>query len=132
MQVFHYYTLRDKIKSELTRFYGETDTMNRQPKESDWKLYSKMVTAWRERYLEGRNSAFAADLEDSDKTPTECFWDTLKELKKESKVLTACFDPHSRSAMTQNMLLMYKHGIIMRDDLKPFSSELIELLDALG
>jgi len=60
-----------------------------------------------------------------------CFWDTLDELKKESKVLAACFDPHSRSAMAANMLLMYKHGIIVPDDLEPFSSELVELLDAL-
>jgi hypothetical protein len=105
--------------------------MNRKPKESDWKLYSKMVGAWRERYLERRNSAFAAGLTDSGRTPTERFWDTLDELKKEAKVLTACFDPHSRSSMIQNMQLMYGHGIIVKDDLESFSSELAELLDAV-
>jgi hypothetical protein len=33
--------------------------------------------------------------------------------------------------MIQNMQLMYGHGIIVKDDLESFSSELAELLDAV-
>ena len=45
------------------------------PLESDWKCYTKHVPEWRERYLSRKNRELVAILSDSDKSPTERFWD---------------------------------------------------------
>ena len=43
--------------------------MNRKPKESDWKLYSKLVPEWRDRYLERKNQEFVEIFQNEKLTP---------------------------------------------------------------
>ncbi len=95
-------------------------------KESDWKLFSKHVPGWRERYLERKNQEIADLLTSQEGTPTERFWSTLKKMKEEKHKLVECFDPHSRSRMLMSLLLMHRHGIIADVDLNDFSTELRE------
>ena len=92
--------------------------------ESDWKLYARLLDGWRDRYLSKVNARLAKALDESAKTPTENFWDTQKEFKKEAKILKTCFGAYSRSAMVESMLLMRRYGIITDDDIVKFSDDL--------
>ncbi len=105
--------------------------MREQAGESDWKKYSSMTKALRERYLEEKNRKFAGALTGDGKTATDRFWDTLEEMKKEAKVLRRCLDPHSRSHMSENMLQMLLSGMLKEEELEEFSPELRESLKSL-
>jgi hypothetical protein len=96
--------------------------------ESDWKLFRKMVTDLRERYLKEKNEELVSTLTDCDKTPTEQFWDTFDKMKKHKRILQECFDDHRRSTMVEKMALMCRFGLLKDNDLKEFSVELQERL----
>ena len=102
--------------------------MTQRPLESDWKIFSKNVPVWRERYLARKNSEISELLSDPNKTPTEQFWEALELMKDESKILRNCFDGHSRSKMEMSLLLMLKHGLIDEDDVSKFGKELSDYL----
>lgn len=93
--------------------------------ESDWKIFKKNVVIWRERYLAQKNTEIAAMLTNSDKNPSDQFWDAMELMKKESKILVSCLDNHSRSKMTISLHLMIKYGLIREPDLALFSEELV-------
>lgn len=92
--------------------------------ESDWKKFSDMVPGLRERYLAARNGRIAAMLTDPGRTETERFWDALELMEREAKVLRKCLDGHSRSKMWLYMLTMIRAGMLTREDLSVFSTEL--------
>jgi hypothetical protein len=96
------------------------------PLESDWKLYSKRVSEWRERYLQNKNREIIGILSGEGGTPTERFWDAKKRMQEEAKILDNCFDGHGRSKMLGNLLLMRHHGMITDSDLVEFSRPLQE------
>ena len=102
--------------------------MNKQPKESDWKQFRNMVEFLRERYLKEKNQYLTKILTDTERTPTNQFWDTFEEMKKEKKILEDCLDGHSRSRMYMSMLLMLRFGMLKEEDLKGFSERLQEQL----
>ena len=60
--------------------------------ESDWKKISKMLPFLRERYLVDQNARFVRMLTEPGKEDTDRFWDTLKEMKQQSKILVQCLD----------------------------------------
>lgn len=103
--------------------------MTQDPKESDWKQFSRMSADLRERYLKERNRELVAILTDPERTPTEQFWDTFEKMNEERKILSDCLGTHSRSKMFMSMALMCRYGMIRKDDLKYFSPELQEELD---
>jgi len=103
--------------------------MNSEHNESDWKRFRKIVPELRERYLEKKNKELLETLSDSEKTPTEQFWDTFEEMKKEKKILQECLDGHSRSNQLFSMVLMCRYGMIKREDLDEFSEEIKSKLD---
>lgn len=102
--------------------------MTDKPKESDWKLFRKIVPGLRERYLKEKNRDLLMILTDPEKTPTEQFWNTEEKIRKEGKVLVECLDGHRRSRMFEYMALMYSYGMLKEEDLKDFSDELQERL----
>jgi hypothetical protein len=59
----------------------------------------------------------------AEKTPTERFWDTEKEMKAVARILVNCLDGHSRSKMEMHLCLMYRHKMIGKEDLEEFSGE---------
>jgi len=97
---------------------------SRKPKESDWKTFRKRVLEWRERYLKRTNLEIATLITDENCTPTEQFWKAQARIEKEVRILTDCFDDHSRSKMFMALFLMYNHDVIEGSDLQEFSSEL--------
>lgn len=102
--------------------------MEQNPKESDWRQFCAMVPDLRERYLKAKNQELVNMLTRSDQTPTEQFWATLEQMKKESQILRDCLDNHSRSKMSMSMMLMLRHGMLKKEDLNKFSDELREQL----
>jgi protein-tyrosine phosphatase len=98
------------------------------PKESDWKHFRDTVEDLRERYLKEKNKELVEMLTNSEKTPTEQFWDTLEAIKKEKKILQDCLDGHSRSKMFISMCLMLRYGMLKENGLEGFSEDLQELL----
>ena len=92
--------------------------------ESDWKKFSAMIPALRERYLAARNERIARKLSDPKKTETERFWAAHDEIEKEAKVLWRCLDDISRSKMWLTLITMRAAGMLTKDDLVGFSEEL--------
>jgi hypothetical protein len=92
--------------------------------ESDWKKFRDMVPMLRERYLAGRNARISAILTDPKKTETDRFWDAMKVMEREAKVLRQCLDGHSRSKMWLYMLTMIRAGMLKKEDVAEFSEEL--------
>lgn len=92
--------------------------------ESDWKVYSKLIPVWRERYLQSKNDDLVAILSNDGKTPTERFWETKVRIDDEAKILDQFLGCHSRSKMWMSMLLMYRYGFILDEDLEQFSESL--------
>lgn len=101
------------------------------PKESDWKRFRDKAEELRERYLAETNPRLVAMLIDPVKTPTERFWDTFEEMKKEKRILEDCLDGHSRSKMFGFMCSMLRCGMLKEEDLNEFSEELREQLIAV-
>ena len=98
------------------------------PLESDWKIYSKNVPEWRERYLTQKNGEIIAILSDREKTHTDRFWDAKRVMEDESRILRDCLDPHSRSNMVLSLCLMIRYKMVEESDLVNFSEELRERL----
>jgi len=87
-----------------------------------------MIGFLKERYLKEKNQQLAEILTDTERTPTNQFWDAFEEMKKEKKILEDCLDGHSRSGMDISMLLMLRYGMLKEEDMKGFSEELQEQL----
>lgn len=92
--------------------------------ESDWKKFSAMIPALRERYLAEQNARIVRLLADPRKTETERFWDAEQEVRKQAKTLRACLDDISRSRMSLTLLTMRGAGMLKKEDLAGFSEEL--------
>lgn len=58
--------------------------------ESDWKKISKLLPFLCERYLTEQNARLVRMLTEQGKGDTDRFWDTLKEMKQQSKILVKC------------------------------------------
>lgn len=93
-------------------------------KETDWKLFRKRVSVWRERYLEQQNHTLRCLLDQPDQTPTSVFWQSKEFADQRAQVLVNCFDGHSRSKMDGFLALMIRHKVIGQTDLNEFSDEL--------
>ena len=98
--------------------------MHKPPLESDWKVYSKRIAAWRDRYLARRNAEILAILTDEARTPTAQFWDTYEKMEKEARILDDSLGRFARSQMRTNILVMYRRGMVDDADLAEFSEEL--------
>ena len=92
--------------------------------ESDWRKFSDMVPKLRERYLAERNARIIRMLTNPEKSETERFWDAMKEMEREAKVLRQCLDGHSRSNMWLYILTMIRAGMLRKEDVEVFSEEL--------
>jgi len=96
--------------------------------ESDWRKFRDMVPQLRERYLAERNARIARIFADPKKNETERFWDALKEMEREAKILRDCLDGHSRSSMFSYLCVMLSVGMLRKEDLLQFSDELQQKL----
>jgi hypothetical protein len=92
--------------------------------ESDWKKFRAMLPVWRDRYLAERNTRIASLLAAPGKTDTERFWDAEEAIRNEAKTLRLCLDHISRSNMRLTLFQMRNAGMLKKEDLADFSTEL--------
>ncbi len=96
--------------------------------ESDWKTFRKLVPEWRENYLKAKNQELIALLTESDKTATEQFWQAKERIDKEALILNECLNNHSRSKLEFYLSMIFRHGLIKRENLNQFSAPLREFI----
>ena len=98
-------------------------------KESDWKLFKKLMPEWQERFMEGLIGEYATMMAGQE-LASEKFWRLQKRLQKDARKVGVRADMR-RSVMVMNLLSLLHEGAITKDDLDGFSDELRQsLLDA--
>jgi hypothetical protein len=95
-------------------------------KESDWKLFRKLLPEWQERFM-GRLLGEYSTMIAGQGLATDRFW-KLKERLQEDVRKTGVRAEMKRSAMIMNLWSLLREGAISKDDLDGFSEELRQSL----
>ncbi len=99
-------------------------------KESDWKLFRKLVPSWQENYMNELNKKYIEILNKKDVNPSDIFWELEKTINKDKKHPGVIVQIR-RSMMEENIFIMVRDGVITLADLSGFSSELQERINFL-
>lgn len=98
-------------------------------KESDWKLFRKLLPGWQERFMERLLGEYATIMAGQGRA-SEKFWELKERLQKDVRKVGVCAEMR-RSVMDMNLRSLLHEGAITKDDLDGFSDELRQsLLDA--
>ena len=95
-------------------------------KESDWKLFKKLLPEWQERFI-GRLLGEYSTMLAGQGLASDKFWRLQKRLQKDVRKVGVCAEM-SRSVMDMNLRSLLLEGAISKDDLDGFSEELRQLL----
>ena len=95
-------------------------------KESDWKLFRKLLPKWQERFMERLLGGYAKMIAGQG-LASDRFWKLQKRLQKDVRKVGVCADMR-RSVMVMNLLSLLHEGAITKDDLDGFSDELRQSL----
>ena len=95
-------------------------------KESDWKLFRKLLPEWQDRFM-GRLLGEYSTMIAGQGLATDRFW-KLKERLQEDVRKTGVRAEMKRSAMIMNLWSLLREGAISKDDLDGFSEELRQSL----
>ena len=95
-------------------------------KESDWKLFSKLLPGWQERFMERLLGEYATIMAGQGRA-SEKFWKLQKRLQKDVRKVGVRADMR-RSVMDMNLWSLLHEGAITKDDLDGFSDELRQSL----
>ena len=95
-------------------------------KESDWKLFRKLLPAWQERFMERLISEYAKVISGKG-LASDRFWKLQKRLQKDVRKVGVCAEMR-RSDMDMNLQSLLYEGAITKDDLDGFSDELRQSL----
>ena len=95
-------------------------------KESDWKLFRKLLPEWQERFI-GRLLGEYSTMIAGQGLASDRFW-KLKERLQEDLRKTGVRAEMKRSVMIMNLWSLLREGAISKDDLDGFSEELRQLL----
>lgn len=90
-------------------------------KESDWKLFRKLIPVWQERYITKLNKEYIGILI-QDKNASTIFWELNDRIKKDQNNPGVIIEM-SRSLLVENLISLIKHNVITLDELKDFSEE---------
>ena len=91
-------------------------------KESDWKLFRKLLPEWQERFM-GRLLGKYAKMIAGQGLASDLFWKLQKRLQKDVRKVGVSADMR-RSVMVMNLRSLLHEGAITKDDLDGFSDEL--------
>jgi len=98
-------------------------------KESDWKLFRKLLPEWQERFMERLLGEYAKMIAGKGLS-SDRFWKLQGRLQKDVRKVGVRAEM-SRSVMDMNLRSLLHEGAITKDDLDGFSDELRQsLLDA--
>ena len=95
-------------------------------KESDWKLFRKLLPGWQERFM-GRLLGEYAKIMAGKGLVSDRFWKLQKRLQKDVRKVGVCAEMR-RSVMAINLRLLLQEAAITKDDLDGFSDELRQAL----
>ena len=95
-------------------------------KESDWKLFRKLLPEWQERYMGKLLGEYLTMIADKG-LASDRFWKLQKRLQVDVRKIGVCAEM-KRSAMDMNLRLLLHEGAISKDDLDGFSEELRQSL----
>ena len=90
-------------------------------KESDWKLFRKLIPVWQERYITKLNKEYIGILI-QDKNASTIFWELNDRIKKDQNNPRVIIEM-SRSLLVENLISLIKHNVITLDELNDFSEE---------
>ena len=90
-------------------------------KESDWKLFRKLIPVWQERYITKLNKEYIGILI-QDKNASTIFWELNDKIKKDQNNPGVIIEM-SRSLLVENLISLIKHNVITLDELNDFSEE---------
>ena len=90
-------------------------------KESDWKLFRKLIPVWQERYITKLNKEYIGILV-QDKNASTIFWELNDRIKKDRNNPGVIIEM-SRSLLVENLISLIKHNVITLDELNDFSEE---------
>ena len=90
-------------------------------KESDWKLFRKLIRVWQERYITKLNKEYIGILV-QDKNASTIFWELNDRIKKDRNSPGVIIEM-SRSLLVENLISLIKHNVITLDELNDFSEE---------
>ena len=95
-------------------------------KESDWKLFRKLLPGWQERFM-GRLLGEYSTMIAGQGLASDRFWRLQERLQKDVRK-TGVRTEMKRSVMIVNLRSLLREGAISKDDLDGFSEELRQLL----
>lgn len=95
-------------------------------KESDWKLFRKLMPEWQERFMERLLGEYAKMIA-CQGLASDRFWNLQERLQKDVRKVGVRADM-KQSTMLMNLLSLLQEGEITKDDLDGFSDELRQLL----
>ena len=95
-------------------------------KESDWKLFRKLMPEWQERFMERLLGEYAKMIAGQG-LASDRFWNLQERLQKDVWKVGVRADM-KQSTMLMNLLSLLQEGEITKDDLDGFSDELRQLL----
>lgn len=90
-------------------------------KESDWKIFRKLIPVWQERYITKLNKEYIGILI-QDKNASTIFWELNDRIKKDQNNPGVIIEM-SRSLLVENLISLIKHNVITLDELNDFSEE---------
>lgn len=90
-------------------------------KESDWKLFRKLIPVWQERYIKKLNKEYIGILI-QDKNASTIFWELNDRIKKDQNNPGVIIEM-SRSLLVENLISLIKHNVITLDELNDFNEE---------
>lgn len=95
--------------------------MKHEFQESDWKRFRAIVPELREHYIVERNAELLEIFNDEKLSQTERFWEVKDRQDEIAGILKSCLDGHTRSKMVFFMQVMYRHQMLMDEDMGGFS-----------
>ena len=95
-------------------------------KESDWRLFRKLLPEWQERFMERLLGEYAKMIAGKGLS-SDRFWKLLKRIQKDARKVGVRAEM-SRSVMDMNLRSLLHEGAITKDDLDGFSDELRQSL----
>ena len=95
-------------------------------KESDWKLFRKLLPEWQERFM-GKLLGEYSTMIAGQGLASDRFWRLQERLQKDVRK-TGVRAEMKRSVMIMNLLSLLREGAISKDDLDGFSEELRQSL----
>ena len=90
-------------------------------KESDWKLFRKLIPVWQERYITKLNKEYIGILI-QDKNASTIFWELNDRIKKDRSNPGVIIEMN-KSLLVENLISLIKHNVITFDELNDFSEE---------